>query len=209
MLLYVFGNSGVYYCLLATNINFLIFASRSQQQCSQNYYISHINNRDDHIRKRRKHCFGCVPTLKKKKGKKKSLKVFSFLLGLTHAGILGSIYFTISLRLSPRAGRTKTWWEILLRCQLARGRGGQISPRKDSSQGAHNEEVFQLPGCKSLALPISTAAATGRAAGAQPPRAAQTRQGQSEDGLLDGQTAPFIPHAHVLVTICLIARPKR
>lgn len=38
----------------------------------------------------------------------KKPEVLSFLLGLNHADILGSIYFTISLRFSPRAGRTET-----------------------------------------------------------------------------------------------------
>lgn len=88
-------------------------------------------------------------------------KVLFFLLGLNHTGTLSSIYFTISLRFSPRAGRAETPWEMLLHRQLARGQGRQISLRKDGSQGAHNYEVFQLPCCKSFALPTTTAVATG------------------------------------------------
>lgn len=183
MLLYVLRNSGVYYCLLPTNTYLLIFVSLSWQQCPQNYYVSGISNRDEHVRGK-----------KKKKGKlfcpcskEKRKNLPSFLLGLNHAGIVGSIYFTISLRVSPRAGRTETRWEILLRCQLARG---QISLKKVTSQGAHNQAAFQLPCCKSLTLPISRASATGHASGAQP---LHTQGRDRAKTALGGTDSPFCP----------------
>lgn len=54
------------------------------------------------------------------------------------------------------------------------------SLKKVSSQGAHNWEAFQLPNCKSLTLPVSTASATGRAAGTQPLNSAE--KGGTEQG---------------------------
>lgn len=127
---------------------------------------------------------------------KKKEKILSFLLGMNHAGILGSIYFTISLRVSPRAGRTETRWEILLRCQLA---WGQISLKKVTSQGAYNQAAFQLPCCKSLALPISRASATGHAAGTQP---LHTRGRDRAKTALGGTDSPFRP-SHPCISSCL------
>lgn len=46
--------------------------------------------------------FGFAPALQERRNNK------SLLLGLSHAGVLGSFYITISLHFSPRAGRTKT-----------------------------------------------------------------------------------------------------
>lgn len=49
----------------------------------------------------------------------------------------------------------------------------------------------------------------GRGYWSTAPRAAQTREGQTEDGLPDAQTAPFIPHRQVLLAICPAVRPRR
>lgn len=128
-------------------------------------------------KKKWKHCLPPVWRRKKSKNDKKNNKL-PFLLGLNHAGILGSILPSLSASL-PGLGELehdeKSYSSVIwLEDKEER------SLKKVSSQGAHNWEAFQLPNCKCLTLPVSTASATGRAAGTQPLNSAE--KGGTEQG---------------------------
>lgn len=77
MLLYVFGNSGVYYCLLSANINLLIFCLLVTTAVhSELLYFKHMQQGWSCQEKKKTIFWLCLCSAKK--GKKKILKKKSF-----------------------------------------------------------------------------------------------------------------------------------
>lgn len=150
MLLYAFGNSGIYYCLLSTDIDLLIFAPLSQQQCSQNC-ISDISKGDDYKEKKWKRCF--FPPVWRRKKKQKWQKQQTSLSAGTEPcwdpwlhvfyHLCASLPGLGELEHDEKSYSSVIWPEDT----------EERSLKKVSSQGAHNWEAFQLPNVRASFSP--------------------------------------------------------
>lgn len=84
-----------------------------------------------------------------------------------------------------------------------RSLGGKTVP-----EGLTTEKYFSCPAVKASRSPHKHGRGYWMCSWSSAPAGGGGR-GQSEDGLLDGQTALVIPHAHVSVTIWLAVCPRR
>lgn len=98
-------------------------------------------------------------------------KVLSFLWGLNYAGIFGPFTLPTPWASLPGLGEQK-YEKFYSNVSWPEDKEDRTLWGKAAPQGLTTKKYFS---CKSFALPITTAMATGRAAEAQPLWAAQTR----------------------------------
>lgn len=144
-----------YFCLLITTavLSELIYFKNMQWEW--------------YVRKRRKHSFGCAPALQERKD-----KILSFLWGLNYAGIFGPFTLPTPCVSLPGLGEQKHDEKFYSNVSWPEDKEDRTLWGQAAPQGLTTKKYFS---CKSFALPVSAAMATGHAAEAQPLWAARTR----------------------------------